>query len=153
MIEVRKIIETHLCAVAAKRAEPEDLKILEETLKKMKEQLNDPPAFINSDHQFHLCIAKAAKNRILGDFIEEIRDLLRENIAMVIQESAISQRSLDYHEQIFEAIRNGDPVRARRSMAAHLANIEKEFVKILYRPSAPSLRRERNIKELKEVTP
>jgi len=151
MIEVRKIIETHLCAAAAKRAEPDDIRTLEEILIRMREQLNDPTAFINSDHQFHLCIARAAKNRILGDFIEKIRDLLRENIAMVIRESTISQRSLGYHEKIFEAIKKGDAVRARRSMAEHLANIEKEFVKILYRPSAPSPRREHGIQEFKEV--
>lgn len=134
MIEVRKIIETELCALAAKRAEPEDIKALEESLHQMKVQFNDSKAFIHSDHHFHLCIAKAAKNRLLGDFIDKIRDLLRDNIALIIQKSNISKRSLDYHQRIYEAIKEGDVVRARKVMAAHLADIEKEFIKILYRP-------------------
>jgi len=137
MIEVRKIIETELCALAAKRAEPEDIKVLEKTLKKMKVQLNDPVAFTNADHHFHLCVAKAAKNSILRDFIKTIRDLLRDNIATIIhQRSTISSRSLGYHQRIFEAIKDGDVAQSRRFMSAHLADIEKEFMKTLYRPKA-----------------
>jgi len=139
MIEVRKIIETELCALAAKRAEAEDIKALEKTLKKMKVRLNDPVAFTNADHHFHLCVAKAAKNSILRDFIKTIRDLLRDNIATIIQASIIqpspiSSRSLGYHQQIFEAIKDGDVAQSRRFMSAHLADIEKEFMKTLYRP-------------------
>ncbi len=138
MIEVRKIIETELSALAAKRAEPEDIKALEESLHQMEVHFDDSKAFINSDHHFHLCIAKAAKNSILGDFIDKVRDLLKDNIALIIQKSSISRRSLRYHQQIFEAIRNGDASRARRVMAEHIADIEKEFVKILYRPNPSS---------------
>ncbi len=138
MIEVRKIVETDLCALAAKRADSEDIRALKESLHQMKAQLNDPMAFINSNQHFHLCIAKAAKNSILKDFIEKIRDLLRSNIAMVIQKSTISKRSLAYHQRIFEAIRDRDASRARRAMAEHITDIEKEFVKILYRANPPS---------------
>jgi GntR family transcriptional repressor for pyruvate dehydrogenase complex len=138
MIEVRKIIETELCALAAKRAEAEDIKGLEKSLQQMKEHLNNPAAFIHSNQHFHLCVAKAAKNRILEEFIVKIRDLLRTNIATVIQKSAISKRSLGYHRRIFEAIRDSDVSRARRAMAEHIADIEKEFVKILYRSAEPS---------------
>jgi GntR family transcriptional repressor for pyruvate dehydrogenase complex len=136
MIEVRKIIETELCALAAKRAKAEDIKALEGSLQEMKNQLDDPAAFINSNQHFHLCVAKAAQNRILEDFIVKVRDLLRSNIDMVIEKSAISKRSLGFHQRIFEAIRGGDISRARRAMAEHIADIEKEFVKILYRPSS-----------------
>jgi GntR family transcriptional repressor for pyruvate dehydrogenase complex len=138
MIEVRKIIETELCALAAKRAEAEDINALEKSLQEMKNRLDDPAGFINSNQRFHLCVAKAAKNRILEDFIVKVRDLLRSNIAMVIEKSTISKRSLGYHQRIFEAIRGRDVSRARRAMAGHLANIEKEFVKILYRPAESS---------------
>jgi GntR family transcriptional repressor for pyruvate dehydrogenase complex len=134
MIEVRKIIETELCALAAKRAEAEDIKALGESLQEMKNQLDDPAAFIDSNQRFHLCVAKAAKNRILEDFVVKVSDLLRSNIAMVIEKSTISMRSLGYHQRIFEAIRKGDVSRARRAMGEHIADIEKEFVKILYRP-------------------
>ena len=138
MIEVRKIIETELCALAAKRAEEGDIQALEKSLQEMKNQLDDPAAFIDSNQLFHLCVAKAAKNRILEDFIVKVSDLLRSNIAMVIEKSTISKRSLGHHRRIFEAIRKGDVSRARRAMAEHIADIEKEFVKILYRPAETS---------------
>ena len=134
MIEVRKIIESELCALAAKRAGPEDLNALEESLIRMKAKFNDPAAFIRANQHFHVCIARAAKNHILEDFIIKIRDLLKSNIALVIEKSTISKRSLAYHQRIFGAIRDGDVSRARRAMAEHIADIEKEFVKILYRP-------------------
>lgn len=138
MIEVRKIIETELCALAAKRAGPEDIDALKESFEEMKTHIEDPVAFAKSDQQFHLSIAKAAKNSILGDFIEKIRDLLSYNISLIIQKSNISQRSLDFHQRIFEAIRDGDGTRARKVMAAHIADVEKEFVKILYKPTGSS---------------
>lgn len=138
MIEVRKIIETELCALAAKRAKAEDIRALEESLQEMKDRVDDPAAFINSNQRFHLCVAKAAKNRILEDFIVKVRDLLRSNIAMVIEKSAISKRSLGHHQRIFEAIRDGDVSRARKVMAEHIDDIEKEFVKILFRPTEAS---------------
>jgi GntR family transcriptional repressor for pyruvate dehydrogenase complex len=108
----------------------------------MKAHWGDPIAFIHSDHHFHLCVAKAAKNSILGDFIDKVRDLLKDNIALIIQRSNISKRSLHYHQRIYEAIRDGDVAQARKVMAAHLADIEKEFVKILYRPVDASQKEE-----------
>jgi GntR family transcriptional repressor for pyruvate dehydrogenase complex len=139
MVEVRKIVESELCVLAAKRAEPEDIKALEQNLDQMEARLNDPKAFITSNQNFHLRIAKAAKNHILEDFIVNIRNLLKSNIALVIEKSAISRRSLGYHRRIFEAIRDGNVSRARRAMSDHVADIEKEFIKILYQPP-PSLK-------------
>jgi GntR family transcriptional regulator, transcriptional repressor for pyruvate dehydrogenase complex len=138
MIEVRKIVETELCALAAKRADAEDIEVLRESLEQMKTEVHDPDAFISSNQHFHLGIASAAKNTILKDFIEKIRDLLRNNIATVIQRSTISRRSLGYHQKIFEAIRDGDAARARRAMVEHITDIEKAFLKILYRPAPTS---------------
>jgi GntR family transcriptional repressor for pyruvate dehydrogenase complex len=135
MIEIRKIVETQLCSLAAKRAEPDDIRALGQDLQKMKAQLGHPEDFIASDHHFHLCIAKAAKNSILGEFIERVGDLFRSNIALIVQKSAIGRRSLRFHQQIFDAIRSGDAPRARRAMADHIADIEKEFVRILYHPA------------------
>lgn len=135
MIEVRKIVESELCGLAAKRAGETDIQALAESLEQMKAQLDDPPAFISSNQRFHLRVARAAKNHILEDFIVKIRDLLKSNIALVIERSTISKRSLRFHQRIFESIKNGDVSRARRAMAEHVADIEKEFVKILYRPS------------------
>ena len=138
MIEVRKIIESELSALAAKRAEPEDIKALEQNLEQMEAHLDDPGIFITSNQNFHLRIAKAAKNHILEDFIINIRNLLKNNIALVIEKSTISRRSLGYHRRILEAIRDGDVSRARRAMADHVADIEKEFVKILYQAKPSS---------------
>jgi GntR family transcriptional repressor for pyruvate dehydrogenase complex len=138
MIEVRKIIEPEVSALAAKRAETDDLKALEESLRQMKTQVDDSNAFIHSDHHFHLCVARAAKNSVLGDFVEKIRDLLRSNISLVIQKSDISRRSLDYHQRIYEAIKEGNAAQAKKVMGAHIADIEKEFLKILYRPPESS---------------
>ena len=138
MIEVRKIIETELCTLSAKRAGPKDIEALKESLDEMKAHIDDPVAFAKSDQQFHLSIARAAQNSLLGDFIEKIHDLLSYNISLIIQKSNISKRSLDFHQRIYEAIRDADGARARKVMAAHIADVEKEFVKILYQPAGSS---------------
>jgi GntR family transcriptional repressor for pyruvate dehydrogenase complex len=138
MIEVRKMVEPQLAALAAKRAQPEDLQSLEECLETMKARADNSEAFIASDYQFHLCIAKAAKNSLMASFVEKVQDVLRHNIALVVRKSPISKRSLRFHEEIVKAIKGGDASRSRRIMEAHIKNIEREFIKILYRRSGSS---------------
>jgi len=138
IIEVRKIIETQLCALAAKRANPQDIAALRESLNRMEAHVEAPRAFTEADHHFHLCVSKASKNTILTEFVERIGDLLHDNMALVIERSTISRRSLSHHQRIFEAICSGNAGQARRLMAAHLAEIEKEFVRILHQPSKAS---------------
>jgi GntR family transcriptional repressor for pyruvate dehydrogenase complex len=138
MIEVRKVVESQICVLAAKRAEQEDLDLLEECLNRMRAEMNVPSTFIESDRQFHLALARSAKNSILADFVMRVQDLLGKNIALIVQKSPISKRSLHYHEQIFEAIRDGNSTRARRLMTEHLTDIEKAFVKILYQSKESS---------------
>lgn len=133
MIEVRKIVEAEICSLAAKRATGEDITQLEEIFAEMKKHLHDPQAFAHSNHKFHLAIAASAKNEILKDLIEKLRDMLKDNISQIILRSQISARSLAYHQRILAAIKDGDAKRARAAMSAHLADVEKEFVKILYR--------------------
>jgi GntR family transcriptional repressor for pyruvate dehydrogenase complex len=138
MIEVRKMVEPQLAALAAKRAQAEDLQSLEETFERMKAQVNIPESFIASDHHFHLCIAKAARNSLMASLVEKIQDVLRHNIALVIQKSHISKRSLRFHEEIVKAIKDGDASRSRRVMEGHIKDIEREFVKILLQRPASS---------------
>ena len=94
IIEVRKIIEIQLSALAAKRANPEDITAIRESLHRMEAQIDHAADFVEADHHFHLCVAKASKNSILSDFVERIGDLLRDNMALVIKKSTISRRSL-----------------------------------------------------------
>ena len=63
------------------------LRPLSKILDQMEARLDDPKAFITSNQNFHLRIAKAAKNHILEDFIVNIRNLLKSNIALVIEKS------------------------------------------------------------------
>ena len=94
---------------------------------------NNPTAAVADLAFFERVVEFAAKNHILEDFIIKIRNLLKSNIALVIGKSTISKRSLGYHQKIFGAIRDGDVSRARQAMTEHIADIEREFVKILYR--------------------
>jgi GntR family transcriptional repressor for pyruvate dehydrogenase complex len=132
MIEVLKIIEPDIAAMAATRHEAGDLDLIRQSVDAMKETLGDLNAFLNHDYNFHLHIAQASRNQILIEIIRGIQDILKKTQAYVLRESdSIHQRSLGFHTKIFKAIKNGQAELAEKCMYDHIEDIEGEMYTIL----------------------
>ena len=132
MIEFRKIVEPDLASLAAIRSDEMDVSLLQKDVDAMTEYKDDPEAFLKYDHLFHLHIAQGAKNQILIEVIRGIQDILEKTQGHIIRKSTtISQRSLEFHRNIFNAIKNSKAELARKQMLEHLLDIEKEVYTIL----------------------
>ena len=131
MIEVRKIIEPDIAALAATRCDEKELKAIREEVQSMSDYKDDVEAFVLHDHRFHLQLAEGSRNHILIEIVKGVQTLLVESQGHVIRESSISPRSLNYHWQIYRAVEEGKVKAARKIMLEHLLDIEKEMYAIL----------------------
>ncbi|MFN8593762.1 MAG: FadR/GntR family transcriptional regulator [Thermomicrobiales bacterium] len=122
LVEARQKIEVDIAGLAAQRCTREDLDDLERILKRLDvESRKAGPAggFVETDVDFHLRLAEAARNSALRDVLSSIQALLRAWIGRVIAEG---QREASYleHVPIMNALRAGDPAAAEAAMDAHL---------------------------------
>ncbi len=133
LLEARKVIETEIAGLAAKKATLEDIEDIEEALDKMKNSLSDIPRAMEFDIQFHIAIAKAAHNSILFQMMNYLADGLKASLWVNIKEKSWAlpdhpQKYLEEHTKLFEAIKKGDKKLARRTMHSHLADVEEDLL-------------------------
>ena len=126
--EARLVLETELAALAAERAEPADLKQLRALLKRSR-AADEPgqPRFIETDLEFHLAVANAAKNKLLRHLLIDIRGVLIEWIMKSQELPGLRANALIDHEKIFESIAAGNPAKAREAMRTHLQTFQRAY--------------------------
>ena len=147
--DYRLAIECAAAKLASARRSKSDLTALASQLKRMSELAAPGPEadesqtmaavsqFMAVDSEFHLGIARAARNDYLLAAIEEAR------AAMFLPIGAVFRRLEDnanaYHEAIFAALEAGDAVAAETAMAAHIM-ASREGVEGLVKRAVPAKR-------------
>jgi len=126
LVEVREILEPEIAALAAARADYEDLAALREALDVMDNAERDSDVFIEADLDFHLALAEAAANPIVLSLIDSIVGLLREQRSRIFRVAGGPTRGQHYHRSILEAIERHDPQGARAAMQAHLWQVRED---------------------------
>jgi len=130
LIDARAIIETANAALAAERADDEDIERLEACIEKMRNSLKDDDTLNNEDANFHLSIAEATHNKIQTHLMFSIYDLLKETVALCYYEDE-AENIFKQHCKIVEAIKKKDPQGAKECMAEHLSYIKSLVNKLL----------------------
>jgi GntR family transcriptional regulator, transcriptional repressor for pyruvate dehydrogenase complex len=126
LVEVRDILEPEIAALAAVRADEEDLAAMREAVKIMDAASRDSDAYIEADLDFHLALAEAAANPIVLSLIDSIVGLLREQRLRIFRVEGGPDRGQHHHRRILEAIQRHDPQAARAAMQAHLAQVRED---------------------------
>jgi len=126
LAEVREILEPEIAALAAARADAEDLESMREPVKVMDDARKDPDAYIEADLDFHLALAEAAANPLILSLIDSIVGLLREQRMRIFCVEGGPDRGQYHHKRILEAIEHRDPRGARQAMKAHLAQVRED---------------------------
>ena len=132
LLEARLFIESALASLAAKKASPEDIGELGTMVQGMKKDLGegDIEAFTEKDLGFHLLIANASKNRVLGRILQTIRDMLHQFIGeALVLIPGMARSALNYHGRILEAIEKHDAESAEKHMRNHILHIETSIRK------------------------
>ena len=126
LTEVREMMEPEIAAMAAERADGEDVAALRESLAVMDGAKRDPDAFIEADLDFHLALAEAAANPIILSLIDSIVGLLREQRMGIFQVEGGPERGQYHHKRILEAVEHRDSGGAREAMKAHMRQVRED---------------------------
>lgn len=98
---------------------------LDAHLDRQREQIRDERLgeFLEEDRLFHSCMVEAADNQLFTPFYASLRDRQVRMIAeSLLLETGRRKTILDEHQQIADALRQGDRVRASAAVADHIAS-------------------------------
>jgi GntR family transcriptional repressor for pyruvate dehydrogenase complex len=130
LLEARDIIEPQIAALAARRATPQAIQTMEETLAEVarQSQAGNTEAMAQAIMTFHRCITEAANNSILLRILNTIADLLSESMQETLRIPGRPNKSLANHRRILAAIRAGDAAAASKAMRQHLRSVQEDIL-------------------------
>lgn len=115
--EARNCIEVTIAHLAARRRSQQDIEIIQEMLTQRKTLKTDSKENTKTDLEFHIAIAHACHNTILIDMYESIAGYMKSQIEEQNRISTSSIAEIDkLHEELFLAIRDGNPDKATSSV-------------------------------------
>jgi GntR family transcriptional repressor for pyruvate dehydrogenase complex len=119
VLEYRRSMDTGAVALAVERAGGEDIDEMERIIGVMKNCSVDAERFAGADLDFHLAVAKAAKNPVFIKVNSIIKSTLSVSMTGIVQ--ALGPRDgLYYHRKILDAIKARDVREAVRLMDEHV---------------------------------
>jgi GntR family transcriptional repressor for pyruvate dehydrogenase complex len=129
LLEMRKIIESEIAALAALRATAEDIEELRHTLAEMKNEMAAGGPAEGLDAKFHYILVKAARNPVLLKVAQTISSLLTSNYrSLRLALFLIPDMNHIFYEShcgIFQAVTAKNPQAARKMMCDHLDAIQE----------------------------
>jgi len=125
--EVRLTLEVDIAGMAAERATPEDILVLEQTILNMEAHPKDATIFTQNDLLFHIALAKATHNRLYLSLMEPIQDLLMDYRLHSYNHDPDStiQAAFHHHRLILKTVKAHDADAARMAMREHLSEAQK----------------------------
>ncbi len=117
--ESRIILEGQAARLAAERATPADIELLESFLLEI-DHTTDPVARARLDVAFHLTLARASGNPVIEAMLASVAPLMVKLMLSSIGDGRTADASYPMHRRCLDAVRDGDPDRAQAEMVAHL---------------------------------
>ncbi|RIM89459.1 FadR/GntR family transcriptional regulator, partial [Staphylococcus shinii] len=109
LLELREIVESATVEKAALYRTEEDLVQLKQALVEMGKAVTDGTSGEEADLEFHLSIAKAAKNTLLVELLNNISELMRNSMEetrkiFIYSKQKTMNKRLEEHNIIYQAI-------------------------------------------------
>jgi GntR family transcriptional regulator, rspAB operon transcriptional repressor len=133
IFEVRRVIETASIEKACLTRTQEDLANIQTLIEKQRAALNqnDLLNFMKADKEFHLFLTGLTKNRRMVSILENLRDMFQIMGLRSLNEPGRSQKVIDEHLAICQALSMGSGDLAKQAMSAHLENTRKAQIEQL----------------------
>lgn len=124
LTEMRCILEPDITRLATLRATPEDVKAIEAVVLAQEEELKGGELSRKLDMDFHRLVAEAAHNPVMNIVVNAVNEAIRDSILRSKRTNEMRQRVVNYHRNIFEAIRSGNSDLARQVMSEHVVDVQ-----------------------------
>jgi GntR family transcriptional regulator, transcriptional repressor for pyruvate dehydrogenase complex len=122
--EVRLMIDPKAAGLAAVKAEDDDIEEMENACCNFDASFNDnnTPAMIKYDEEFHLAMARSTKNRPLYYLMKTMTSSLPEGWITSLHIPGRSEKTIEEHKAILQAIKDKDSSAAEKAVKRHLNN-------------------------------
>lgn len=132
VMEVRLEVEPALAALAADRAQPRDVTLLNQLMRATLDQSN-MDAYEAADDMFHYKIAQIAHNPLFLTVYESIRSVRQEAVWTSQRRDSFSSQTLhllgEQHKTLADAITRRDSRAAAAAMEEHLLTVSKSLLR------------------------
>jgi GntR family transcriptional regulator, transcriptional repressor for pyruvate dehydrogenase complex len=126
----RRLVEPAVARVAARTRRAAHMAAMRRAIRGMVAATTEPD-YMQHDTDFHIAVARATGNAFLVHAIEEIRMRLNDAMTLLPESDAWHKRISGEHEDLLEAIENGDAEAAETVMQEHVANSEQGLRAVL----------------------
>ncbi|HEU4667698.1 MAG TPA: FadR/GntR family transcriptional regulator [Arthrobacter sp.] len=122
LIELRRMLETGACELAAGRISDADIQTLNGYVAAMRaaHEVNDVAAFVDADLAFHDLILRASENVFVAVLFEPLHRVLEKRRTETSAFREIQEHAIGHHQNIVEALESRDATRSRQAMDAHM---------------------------------
>lgn len=129
LMEARAGIEIQSARLAARRRSQDDIEQLRAALDAARRHMGDIDAFTDFDLAFHVAVARASGNALIGFLVGSMRDALRETIQAGLRRHGPGRVEpvLTRHMPILAAVEAGDAEAAGRAMERHFVEAAESF--------------------------
>lgn len=125
--EVRMALEVKSAELAARRATDEDIRLMEKSLERIRQERVEGHMHMSSDISFHMNIAYASKNIVQIQLMKSFYDVQYYAMDMAYSQlfhsMGIDDLTFKQHALIAEAIKNHNPSLARDTMEEHIGTV------------------------------
>ncbi len=126
----RGAVETFAAGLAARVRRASELAQIRSASERAANADADP-VFIAQDTEFHLAIARAARNKFVYEAVEVARLVLNDALTALPESKLWHERSTEQHAAIVAAIDRRDPDAAAEAVRGHLATTEQSVRALL----------------------
>jgi DNA-binding FadR family transcriptional regulator len=127
----RMAVEVGIAVLAAERAEPADLEVLEELIVALDGMLEDFGAYRQADVRWHVALAEATRSPRLVKVMTEVQGAMTGLISYIAHPPEVLDSSNASHRRILAAVRRRDEAVAAKEMAEHLRGTEHVLAGLL----------------------
>ena len=127
LLDVRLLLEPEIAALAAEYATEGELEELKKHSADTEQLYRDGKDHIPKDIQFHTCIAKCSKNRVVETLVPLIHTAV--TTFADLTQRALLEETIQTHRAIVDAVADRDPVGARCAMTMHLTYNRQAMVR------------------------
>lgn len=135
VLRARRLVEGEAAALAARNATPAQVAAMEAAFERLAGEMRANRMQSAADREFHLCIAGASANSALKLVIERLwaegGQPLNARMEALFVTRGRKRDNIAEHRAVLEAIRRRDAAAARRAMRQHLANAERQRMRLL----------------------
>jgi DNA-binding FadR family transcriptional regulator len=127
----RMTVEVGVAVLAAERAEPEQIELLDELVVAIDDMLDDFGAYRQADVRWHVALAEATHSPRLVNAMTEVQGAMTDLISLIAHPPEVLDSSNAQHRRIVAALRRHDETAAGREMTEHLRGTEHVLAGLL----------------------